>query len=107
MLSAVRRSPVLIMSLGLLASSLTGSQSDADSVDFDRQIAPLLAERCLSCHDAREKKGGLDLSRRKTAFDGGDSGVVLQPGKLDDSFLWQRVSDDEMPPKHPLSADEK
>ena len=32
------------------------------AVDFDKQIAPLLASRCLDCHNATESKGGLDLS---------------------------------------------
>ena len=30
--------------------------------DFDRNIAPILASRCLDCHNSAEKKGGLDLS---------------------------------------------
>ncbi|MFM9068333.1 MAG: hypothetical protein ACKOUR_13525, partial [Planctomycetota bacterium] len=38
------------------------------AIDFDRDIAPLLARRCLECHDANEKKGGLDLTRRATAL---------------------------------------
>ncbi len=84
-----------------------GSTRAAEPIEFDRQIAPLLAERCLSCHDGREKSGGLNLSSRQSAFDGGDSGAVLLAARPEESFLWQRIRDDEMPPKHPLSADEK
>lgn len=79
----------------------------ADAPDFDKQIAPLLISRCIDCHSGGEPKGGLDLSRSGKATAGGDSGAALAPGKPDDSLLWQRVAADEMPPKKPLSAEEK
>jgi len=75
--------------------------------DFDREIAPLLARRCLSCHAGEGPKGGLDLTTRANALRGGDSGPALAVSDLPKSGLWQRVADDEMPPKHPLPADEK
>ncbi len=74
---------------------------------FDVQIAPLLARRCLECHNAAAKNGGLDLTAAAAAAAGGDSGPAFVPGKLDESYLWQRVDADEMPPKRPLSAAEK
>ncbi|MFM8252918.1 MAG: PSD1 and planctomycete cytochrome C domain-containing protein [Planctomycetota bacterium] len=77
------------------------------AIDFDRDIAPLLARRCLECHDANEKKGGLDLTRRATALQGGESGTPALSDKPLDGTLWQRVSADEMPPKKPLAANEK
>ncbi|MCA8993081.1 MAG: DUF1553 domain-containing protein [Planctomycetaceae bacterium] len=76
-------------------------------VDFANDVAPLLAEKCLDCHNDREPKGALDLSTKKSAFAGGDSGVVITPGKLQESYLWERVAANEMPPKHPLSDAEK
>jgi len=86
---------------------LLASDVIADEVDFDKQIAPLFAEKCLDCHGTRETKGNLNLSTRQTALKGGDSGAVIAPGKLDESYLWDRVSSDEMPPKHPLTEAEK
>jgi len=74
---------------------------------FDQEIAPLLARRCLSCHDGSARKGELDLSRAATAAKGGESGPAVVSGQLAKSALWARVSADEMPPKQPLSADEK
>ena len=79
----------------------------ADSTNFDKEIAPLLASRCLECHAGAEPKAGLDLSQRRTALHGGDNGVVLVPGNLEQSRLWEMVSANEMPPKHPLKAVEK
>ena len=71
---------------------------------FDRQIAPLFAARCLDCHNGTEKKGGLDLSRVEAATKGGESGAVIEAGKAAESLMWQRVRDGEMPPKKPLTA---
>ncbi len=75
---------------------------------FERRIAGLLANQCLECHDTATRKGGLDLSSRKAAFVGGESGVVIVPGKSADSLLWQHVASNEMPAKRPpLSAEQK
>lgn len=79
----------------------------ARAVDFDREVAPLLASHCLDCHRGEEAKGGLDLSEKGKALAGGDSGKVIEPGVGTDSLLLDRVLADEMPPKHPLSTEEK
>lgn len=78
----------------------------ADS-DFDTTIAPLLSERCLDCHSGVKPKGGLDLSRRQTALAGGDEGEAIAPGNPNKSRLWEYVDDNKMPPKKPLSKEEK
>ncbi|MBM81519.1 MAG: hypothetical protein CMJ78_13140 [Planctomycetaceae bacterium] len=75
--------------------------------DFNKTVAPILASKCLECHSGNEPKGGLDLSTRANAMKGGESGAAINGGKLDKSILWQRVRNDEMPPKHPISKAEK
>lgn len=75
--------------------------------DFDRHVAPLIAQRCLSCHSGTEPKGKLDLSARETAMSGGESGHAIEVGHPERSLLWQHIDSDEMPPKKPLSASEK
>ena len=79
----------------------------ADPIDFDRQIAPLLAKHCLECHDGADPKGKLDLSEAALAMTGGENGVALVAGDAAGSLLWQRVRDGEMPPKTKLSDSEK
>jgi len=80
----------------------------ADDVSgFDHQIAPLLVQRCFSCHEGSEAKGKLDLSTRSSAMAGGESGVVIEPRNPEGSLLWQHVDADTMPPKKPLTSDEK
>ncbi len=85
----------------LLTVAGTGWSDDEERV-FDEQIAPILARYCVDCHNPGDKKGGLDLTQRAAALQGGDSGVVLVPRNLGESVLWQRVSQGEMPPKRPL-----
>ncbi|MCZ6795208.1 MAG: DUF1592 domain-containing protein [Planctomycetota bacterium] len=91
------------------APALLAQEEPARSAQFfDTRIAPLLARRCLECHDATEKKGRLDLSRRDAAFAGGKKGKVIVPGKAAESRLWELVESDEMPKKRPpLSPEEK
>lgn len=87
-------------------ASTSAAEPTADD-QFETQVAPLLAARCLTCHGTQEPKGELDLSQRATALKGGESGPAIEPGKLDESLLWEKVSADEMPPKKPLKAEEK
>ncbi|MCB9941286.1 MAG: DUF1553 domain-containing protein [Planctomycetaceae bacterium] len=95
------------MVLTSVASIVPLVKADDTSDHFDRSIAPLLASRCLDCHSGPELKGGLDLSSLDTTLKGGESGPVLVPGDAAGSLLLERVEADEMPPKHPLSTEEK
>src|SRR5690242_858779 len=82
------------------------------SVDFDRDIHPILARACLSCHGAARHKGGLRLDDRTAALQGGNSGPVLKPGDAAGSRLLRVVAgldpDLKMPPdgKTPLTSEE-
>ncbi len=81
--------------------------AEPDAAHFDQVLAPLLARRCLGCHNPGDKSGGLDLTRAEAAAAGGDTGAAIAPGKPDDSLLWQRIAADEMPPEHPLPAEDR
>ena len=52
----------------------------AAAPDFDKEIAVLLARRCLVCHSGADPKGDLDLTRKESVT--GKDGPVV-PGKLD------------------------
>src|SRR5262245_18243570 len=91
--------------LAILAGLQLSHAARAD--DFDGDVAPLFARKCLGCHNATDRKGGLNLASARAALSGGDSGPAFVPGKPDESLLWERVSENEMPPKMPLAAAEK
>ena len=60
---------------------------------FEREIRPLLAERCYSCHSNRPETpfAGLRLDSRAGMLRGGDSGPAILPGDADRSRLIQAV----------------
>lgn len=73
------------------------------SVDYNRDIRPIFAEHCYSCHGPEKQKGGLRLDVKAAALLGGDEGKVIHPGKSAESLLIQMVAglkaDKIMPPK--------
>jgi hypothetical protein len=75
-------------------------------VDFNRDIRPLLAERCFACHGEQKREGGLRLSNRRDAFTPGDSGTAaIKPSDSAGSLLIERVTadaDSRMPPQGEL-----
>jgi len=77
--------------------------SAADDVDFKREIAPILEERCWYCHGEDEQESGLRLDLRHKMLKGGDSGLAtIVPGKPEKSYLIELIrhsdTDMRMPP---------
>jgi hypothetical protein len=74
---------------------------------FEKRILPQLTQHCNGCHSAKAKKleGGLRLDTRAGLRAGGDSGVIIVPGKPSESPLIAaiRFDDLEMPPEKKLS----
>jgi len=65
--------------LSFLAAVLIANALPADDATrhFDTRIGPLLARRCLACHNSSQRKGGLDLTSRERASAGGENGPSL------------------------------
>lgn len=81
----------------------------AQDVDYVRDIQPLFAEKCSSCHGALRQEAGLRLDHGELIRRGGDSGSVLEVEENEPSLLLERVTASEslrMPPEgegEPLS----
>lgn len=73
--SASRRTaPVSLSLLVAIATLLALSgRVTAASVDYQRDIAPILAQHCLKCHGPQKQQGGLRLDVRESVLRGGDS----------------------------------
>ncbi len=69
----------------------------AGRIDFDRQIHPILAERCVVCHSQEKRSGGLSLATLRDILDGGRSGAALKPGNGADSLILQRITGEHQP----------
>ncbi|OYW70416.1 MAG: hypothetical protein B7Z37_30800 [Verrucomicrobia bacterium 12-59-8] len=70
------------------------------AVDYEREIKPLLKERCYACHGALKQKADLRLDTAAAMRKGGDNGDILAG---DPALLLERVTtadkDDRMPPE--------
>jgi hypothetical protein len=87
---------LLSLTLAITARATFGADT---SVEFSRDIRPILAAKCYACHgpDADKRKAGLRLDVRADAVK-----TAMVPGKPDESELWKRVAshdpDEAMPP---------
>ncbi|MCB1230002.1 MAG: PSD1 domain-containing protein [Verrucomicrobiae bacterium] len=102
------------MIVAFLASATFGHDLFAaeTKVDFNRDIRPILSDKCFKCHgpDGAKRKADLRLDTREGVLDSG----TLEPGKPESSELVERVFSDDpdelMPPpdsKLALKASEK
>ncbi len=93
---------VATLSAFLLA---TASLPAAPSVEFNKDVKPILEQNCIRCHGAEKPKGDLHLDTRAGALKGGESkGPALIPGQPAKSPLYVSTTlpasdDDAMPPK--------
>lgn len=104
----VRIAPMLLM-VGL------AGMSAADEVDFQREVRPILSDKCFFCHgtDPETREADLRLDTPEGAYEdlGGYAAVV--PGKVEESELFLRITSQKkkevMPPPEShktLSAEE-
>lgn len=76
--------------IALLAClSTTALQAAGDSpVDFVKQIKPILADRCVECHNSETLLGNLNLQTRALAFSKRETGPVIVPKNAEKSMLY-------------------
>jgi hypothetical protein len=90
----------------------------ADDIGFNRDIRPILSDKCFACHgpDAHDAKGDLQLHTLEAAttkMGKAKDRQAITPGSRDKSEMWLRISstdpDEMMPPPdshHELTAAE-
>ena len=84
-----------------LAILLLAAAGAINAADFDRDIRPLLAAKCVGCHNEELRTAGLVLESRETALAGGGRGAAIVPGEPDGSLLLRAVRHEgelKMPP---------
>ncbi len=85
------------------AADTPGLPAPADrSIDYQREVRPLLEQSCVRCHGPNRPKGGFRLDDPREALRGGSGGKAIVPGDSAASPLIQYVArlvkDMEMPP---------
>jgi hypothetical protein len=94
---------VILMGVGLAVSAQAPTQAPqaAASVDFARDIRPILEASCFECHGAKKARGRLRLDLKAAALKGGNTGPALIAHDSDGSLMVRRVlgldGEDRMP----------
>ena len=103
------------IALVLFFLGATGNCAASETVDYRRDVLPLLSDRCFHCHgpDEHARQADLRLDAAPSATSDRDGYRVVAPGRADESRLIARVTANDnsrMPPvssgKPPLSAGE-
>lgn len=105
----------LLNALCLITLFQVNALPQEQTVSFNRDIRPILSDRCFACHgpDAMTREAGLrfDIPDGKE----GALAFAIQPGSIKESEVWRRINSDDddelMPPPDshikPLSNEEK
>ena len=103
-----RRCFLTISALFALAAVAVSRPIEASAEDSgSAEALQVLSKRCVSCHNAEKSSGGLDLTTRESAIEGGDTGTALVPGAVDRSYLFDRILAGEMPEGEALPKAER
>lgn len=79
-----------------LAACTTLRAAGDSPVDFVKQIKPILADRCVECHNSETLLGELNLQTRALAFGKRKTGPVIVPKNAEKSLLYLVLT---LPPK--------
>lgn len=99
------------------AGAAMADVTPAAKVEFNRDVRPILAEKCFACHgfDPKHREAELRLDTFEGATADRDGSRAIMPGNVSKSVAWQRITstdpDEVMPPpsshKQPLSVGQR
>ena len=92
-MAACRDPRTLLVGLALALAATPFVRADNGSDFFERQVRPLLASNCFTCHSssANVSMGGLRLDSREGVMAGGSRGPAVVPGDAEASLLVQAI----------------
>lgn len=94
-------SAAFVLLISICFSFLAAEFIDGDDFEFfEKQVRPLLIEKCFQCHSGEKAGGGLSLESKTGWTKGGENGRAIIPGDPQKSLLIQAINyrDLEMPP---------
>ncbi len=100
----------LVVRAGEADTDKSKTSAAAKTVDFTRDIRPILADKCFQCHgpDARQRKGKLRLDNLRDATAPAASGSpAIVPGKVEESELSSRITADDPEERMPPASSKK
>src|SRR5262245_17900336 len=96
--------PLVLLGTPAAAADVSKLPPPADrKIDYAKDVQPIFANTCYSCHGEKKQQSSLRLDRKADALKGGEIGKAIVPGKSAESPLIHYVAGvDEnvtMPPK--------
>jgi hypothetical protein len=94
---------LLLSAVCYFAANICLGQDPSSVEFFESRIRPILIQNCYECHSSTAtREADLALDYRDGLLQGGNSGSAINPGKPDESLLFQaiqhRAGDLKMPP---------
>jgi DNA-binding GntR family transcriptional regulator len=105
---------IILLSLSALCAFSKGTAQADESGEsqlkkiqfFEKEVRPILVNRCYECHGSKKQKGGLRVDDIVYLQTGGDTGPALVPGSPDASAIIEAVRYNnqtfQMPPKEKI-----
>ena len=78
----------------LLGLTLAAQPADAEKLRFDRDILPILSDKCFACHgpDSAVRQADLRLDTREGVFSAPSGYPIIVPGEPENSELVLRIT---------------
>ncbi|MEX0742699.1 MAG: DUF1549 domain-containing protein, partial [Phycisphaeraceae bacterium] len=106
------RSALKTLAVGFAITCLGAAAGPAHADDpqalefFEREVRPLLAERCFECHGVQRQRSDFRIDHIQFILEGGEAGPALTPGDAEQSRLIKAIRYDDvdlqMPPRSKL-----
>ncbi|QJW93431.1 c-type cytochrome domain-containing protein [Frigoriglobus tundricola] len=93
---------LVLVVVSVFGAAQPASAQQPKPVSFINDVAPILKENCLACHDAKKKSGKYDMTTYDKIRAGGANGDPVAPGKPDASEFHALIVTTEqrrMPPR--------
>jgi mono/diheme cytochrome c family protein len=89
----------------VVAASVAGPARGQQRLQYNRDVRPILADNCFTCHgpDSASRKADLRLDQRDAAIEMG----AIEPGDPDASVLSDRIFTDDLEALMPPPATKK
>ncbi|HTN76101.1 MAG TPA: PSD1 and planctomycete cytochrome C domain-containing protein [Pirellulaceae bacterium] len=81
--------------------ALLANSAQAEPVDYERDVKPILKARCYACHGGLQQKAGLRLDTAVSVLRGGESGSIVDKSEPAKSLLLTRVATSEIEERMP------
>src|SRR4051812_246850 len=93
------------LSIFVAVLALAGGARAEETVDYVRQVKPILTQRCLSCHGTLKQKAGLRLDTGEAVRRGGKNGPIVHLDDVPKSELLVRINSSDKEERMPAEGE--